>query len=131
MPSRHSAANDRRAICALFAMFALLFQALIPAAAIAKTDSAASLAICTAHGAQLLPTGTPPSSPHKGGMPCQDCLGACMTAAAVTPTLAVLPVSYLVRTVEHTPAAVAFAPRARAPPRPLGQGPPAACTRPP
>lgn len=126
MPSRHSARTERRAVCALFAVFALLFQALIPAAAVAGPDSAGGLSICTAHGPQALPTGTPPASPHKGGMPCQDCLGACMTAAAVTPTLAVLPASYLVRTVEHAPAAVALAPLARAPPRPLGQGPPTA-----
>jgi hypothetical protein len=129
MPGRHSAANDAkrdaRAICALFAVFALLFQALIPAAATARTATFDGLAICTSHGAQILPPGGQPAAPHKGGMACQDCLSACMTAV-VTPVLAVLPVAYVVKAIEHAPAAVLLAPRARAPPRPLGQGPPTA-----
>jgi hypothetical protein len=125
MRASHSTANDGRAVCALFAVFALLFQALIPTAAMAQVQPGGETVICTSHGTQIVAPRGPPAAPHRNGMPCQDCLSACMTAV-VAPALAVMPVSYLVRSVEHAPAAIALAPRARAPPRPLGQGPPTA-----
>jgi hypothetical protein len=118
--------HERRALCALFAVFALMVQALIPAAAMARPGSEGAQVICTAMGAETLAAHGQPA-PHKGfgGMPCQDCLAAAM-ACVTTPELAVLPVAYAVARVEHVAAAPALEPRARAPPRPPGQGPPTA-----
>jgi hypothetical protein len=127
MPSARQAAHDRRALAALFAVFALLVQALIPAAAMAaQRDPTGAIVICTATGAQTLSAHGQPA-PRKvfGGMPCQDCLAAAM-AAVVTPELAIQPVAYAVERVEHASAVRLPAPRARAPPRPPGQGPPTA-----
>ncbi|MDB5435372.1 MAG: hypothetical protein JWR47_1629 [Phenylobacterium sp.] len=126
MPSARHPAHDRRALAALFAVFALLVQALIPAAAMARPDSSGTVTICTATGTETIaPHGQP--APHKGfgGMPCQDCLAAAM-AAVVTPQLAVQPVAYAAERVEHAPVVSLLEPRARAPPRPPGQGPPTA-----
>ena len=125
-PARHNARHDRRALCALFAVFALMVQALIPAAAMARPGSQAAQVICTSTGTAALTTHDQPS-PGKafGGMPCQDCLAAAM-ACVTTPELAVQPVAYEVARVEHAAAAPLLEPRARAPPRPPGQGPPTA-----
>jgi hypothetical protein len=130
--ARHSH-NDRRALAALVAVFALLVQALIPAAAMAApTDAAGALVICTAAGTQTLTAdgraAGPASSSHKGfgGMPCQDCLAAAMAVVAPSPVPAIEPVAYAVARVDHAPVARLLAPRARAPPRPPGQGPPTA-----
>jgi len=125
-PSRHDARHDRRALAALFAVFALMVQALIPAAAMARPQADEAQVICTASGTQAAaPHGQ--SAPHKGfgGMPCQDCLAAAM-ACVTTPALAVLPVAYVTARVEHAAAAPPLELRARAPPRPPGQGPPTA-----
>ena len=125
-PARHTARHDRRALVALFAVFALMVQALIPSAAMARPDPSAGQVICTATGTETVtPHGQP--APHKGfaGMPCQDCLAAAM-ACVVTPELAVRPVAYVTARVEHVAAAPLLEPRARAPPRPPGQGPPTA-----
>lgn len=127
MPSVRHPAHDRRALAALFAVFALLVQALIPAAAMARPDPAGGIVICTATGTQTITPHGQPGAPHKGfgGMPCQDCLTAAM-AAVVTPQLAVQPVAYAAERVEHAPVDRLLEPRARAPPRPPGQGPPTA-----
>jgi len=125
-PARHNARHDRRALCALFAVFALMVQALIPAAAMARPGSEAAQVICTATGTAALTThGQPSPGKAFGGMPCQDCLAAAM-ACVTTPELAVQPVAYEVARVEHAAAAPLLEPRARAPPRPPGQGPPTA-----
>jgi len=130
MQTAGRARHDRRAIAALFAVFALLTQALMPAAAMAApADSALSL-ICTAGGHATVPDAKAaqiPGGPHKGfaGMPCQDCLAAAM-AAVMTSPVTVRPVAYRVAAVVHAPDARPLAPRARGPPRPLGQGPPTA-----
>jgi hypothetical protein len=107
-------------------VFALLVQALIPAAAMARPEPAGGEIICTASGTQTLaPHGQPAPQKGFGGMPCQDCLAAAM-AAVVTPQLAIRPVAYVAEHVEHAPVLNLLAPRARAPPRPPGQGPPTA-----
>lgn len=130
MPQPSAAKHDRRAIAALVAVFALMVQALIPAAAMAgQPGPTGALTICTADGAHELAPGDAPAAPrHKGfgGMPCQDCLAAAMAAVAANPIVAIEPVSYVVGRVEHAPTVRQLAPRARAPPRPPGQGPPTA-----
>lgn len=117
-----------RAVAALVAIFALLIQALVPAAAMAaSSDPRTGLIVCAAGGAQAVSSSAAPASGRKsfGGMPCQDCLAAAM-AAITTPDLAVRPVAYVTARVEHVAVAVTLEPRARAPPRPPGQGPPTA-----
>jgi hypothetical protein len=131
MPSARHPTHDRRALAALLAVLALLVQALIPAAAMARPDAAAGAVICTATGTVTIGSDgklqAPQQAPHKGfgGMPCQDCLAVAM-AAVVTPELAVHPVAYAAERVEHAPVTSLLEPRARAPPRPPGQGPPTA-----
>ena len=127
MTPTHAAKRDRRAIAALLAVFALLVQALIPGAAMASQPDAASI-LCTATGIQVADSSKAPGGPHKGfaGMPCQDCLAAAMAAVTPAPVVALLPVVYEVARVDHAPAISLLAPRARAPPRPPGQGPPTA-----
>jgi hypothetical protein len=59
-------------------------------------------------------------------MPCQDCLAAALAVVAPAPAPEVQPVAYAIARVEHAPVRSVLAPRARAPPRPPGQGPPTA-----
>jgi hypothetical protein len=126
-PTRH-ATHDRRALAALLAVFALMVQALFPAAAMAaRSDQTGATIICTAAGTQAIAADGSPEAPKKGfaGMPCQDCLA--MAMAAVTPApIAVQRVAYQTARVGHAPAVRRLEPRARAPPRPPGQGPPTA-----
>lgn len=118
--------HEKRAIVALFAVFALLVQALIPAAALGGPRLVAGDLICDGGRVQ---SAADPGAPvrHKalGGMPCQDCLAAAMAAIA-PPAPDVAPVTYEVARVEHAADAPRLTPRARAPPRPPGQGPPTA-----
>lgn len=133
MPSTRHARHDRRALAALVAVFALMVQVLIPAAAMADApDGGGATVICTAAGTQTIAADGAAKAPKPGdpqhgfgGMPCQDCLAAAM-ACVTTPELAVQPVAYEVARVEHAAAAPLLEPRARAPPRPPGQGPPTA-----
>lgn len=120
--------RDLQGVAALVGVFALLIQALVPAAAMAAgSDPRTGLIICVAGGAEAVPYPGPPASGRMGfgGMPCQDCLAAAM-AATTTPDLTVQPAAYVTARVEHVAAAIYLAPRARAPPRPPGQGPPTA-----
>ena len=112
---------------ALLAVFALLVQTLTPAAALARGADGALAVICTAAGTATIATSDAPSQQPKGfaGMPCQDCLAAAM-AAITPPELSIRPVAYVMATVEHITPAQQISPRARAPPRPPGQGPPTA-----
>ncbi|MFI4964677.1 MAG: DUF2946 family protein [Caulobacterales bacterium] len=130
MPPVRAAKHDRRAIAALLAVFALMVQALIPAAAMAaQPGPAGALVICTASGAHAVaPDGGPAPPAHRGfgGMPCQDCLAAAMAVVAASPVMAIEPVAYQTARVDHAPVVRLLAPRARAPPRPPGQGPPTA-----
>jgi hypothetical protein len=118
--------RERKAIVALFAVFALLVQALIPVAAMAAPRLVAGDIICAGGRVHTAANPAAPAS-HKAmaGMPCQDCLAAAL-AVVTTPPLDFARVAYQTGRVEHVAAAVTIAPRARAPPRPPGQGPPAA-----
>ena len=118
--------RDRRALAVLVAVFALLVQALVPAAAMAAAqDASGVMVICTATGVATVSDKAPGKPKGFAGMPCQDCLAAAL-AVTQTPELAVQPVIYVAARVEHTPAQRTIEPRARAPPRPPGQGPPTA-----
>ena len=118
--------RDRRALAALVAVFALLVQALVPAAAIAAApDPSGVMVICTGTGITTVSDKAPGKPKGFAGMPCQDCLAAAL-AVTQTPELAVQPVTYAVARVEHAAVQPLLEPRARAPPRPPGQGPPTA-----
>jgi hypothetical protein len=125
-PARH-AAHDRRALAALVTAFALMVQALFPATVMAKPDPSGGVTICTATGTQVVDASGQPAAPNRGhdGALCQHCLAAAMSCA-VTPELAVQPVTCIAARVEHAPVIASLQPRARAPPRPPGQGPPSA-----
>lgn len=109
----------------LAAVLALFGQALLPAAAMAA-ESLASVRIelCTEQGAKTVVIGAD-GEQKKGfaGLPCHDCLAATMAAVAA-PELAVVQVAYVTTQVRHAAPAPTLQPRARAPPRPPGQGPP-------
>jgi len=134
MPSTRHARHDRRALAALVAVFALMVQVLIPAAAMADApDGGGATVICTAAGTQTIAADGAAKAPKPGdpqhgfgGMPCQDCLAAAMAAVTPPPCVAMQPVVYTIARVEHAPVVRLLAPRARAPPRPPGQGPPTA-----
>lgn len=111
--------------------FALLVQALLPAAALAAQarTRGEQLVICTSMGVRTISVTADgagqddDSSKGFAGLPCQDCLAA---AGAVIPAphSAAQPVAYAYAAVEHSPER-SWAPQmARAPPRPPGQGPP-------
>jgi len=118
-------------MAALVAVFALMVQALVPAAAMAAAPGAGGvMVICTQNGTATVAFGQPGQaqggkSRGFAGMPCQDCLAAAL-AMTETPELAVQPVVYVAARIEHAPAERPIEPRARAPPRPPGQGPPTA-----
>ena len=134
MPPTHHARRDRRALAALVAVFALMVQALIPAAAMAQApDGRGATVICTAAGTRTIAADGAAKAPKPGdarrgfgGMPCQDCLAAAMAAVTAPSPVAMQPVVYETARVEHAPVVRLLAPRARAPPRPPGQGPPTA-----
>jgi len=128
MPRQPQRNDDRRAIIALFAVFALLVQALIPSAAMAAGPRLMpGDFICDSAGVHSAAADPSTGAQHKaqGGMPCPFCLAACL-AFVDTPRLAIHPVAYEVGRIEHVASAIEIAPRARAPPRPPGQGPPTA-----
>lgn len=119
--------RERRTLAVLVAVFALMVQALVPAAAMAAAPNAsAAMVICTGAGVATVSDPGQPSRP-KGfaGMPCQDCLAAAL-AVTLLPDLAIQPVIYAAARIERAPAERLIEPRARAPPRPPGQGPPTA-----
>lgn len=76
---------ERRAIVALFAIFALMVQALMPMAAMASPGIAEDM-ICSSHGVQPVPIDSAPgkAAPMRG---CDHC--ACPTAFAATPPEAI------------------------------------------
>lgn len=126
--------SGRAPAAALLAVFALLIQALLPAAAMAaqSRSSGETIVICTQMGVQTIKVGPDAKvgadgKSQKGfaGLPCQDCLGAA-TAALPAPEPIALPVAYIVAQVEHTTPIRSRPQIARAPPRPPGQGPPTA-----
>lgn len=115
-------------IAAAFAVFALLIQALLPAAALAATrGDGPALVVCTLDGSKTVFSQALPQPKPKGfaGLPCQDCLVA-VSAFLATPVLSVEPgPAVFVRIAHDVRPAVRLA-LARAPPRPFGQGPPIA-----
>lgn len=118
--------RERTAIVALFAVFALLVQALMPAAALAGPQLVAGDVICDGGHVRADASGAPVRHHRSlGGMPCQDCLAAAMAAVA-PPAPDFARIAYAVDRVEHVAYVAPPAPRARAPPRPFGQGPPSA-----
>ena len=126
-PARPSP-SFRAELAAALGVFALMLQALLPAAALAAQARGGGepVAICSLAGAQTV-AGDPAARHGKGfaGLPCQDCL-TCAIAALPTPEPQALPVRYAVRTTTN-PRAHELGPRlAGAPPRPPGQGPPQA-----
>ena len=119
--------RERRTLAVLVAVFALMMQALVPAAAMAAAPNASeAMVICTGTGVTTVSGQATPSKP-KGfaGMPCQDCLAAAL-AVSQLPALAIQPVIYAAVRIARGPAERLIEPRARAPPRPPGQGPPTA-----
>lgn len=128
MQTARRSKTERGTLAALVAVFALVVQAMLPAAAMASSAGSDDFGvICTSSGAATISSPGPAQNPAKGfaGMPCQDCLAAAL-AVISTPELAVRPVAYTVALVQHQAADQRLAPRARAPPRPPGQGPPTA-----
>lgn len=110
----------------LLAVLIFAVQALLPAAAMAASPaSAAETVICTPQGAKTILVGED-GAPSKAfaGLPCDECLMA-VTAFVAPPQLQVQSVAYGVAIERPERVADQLAPRARAPPRPLGQGPPA------
>ena len=115
-------------LAAWLGVLALLVQALLPAAAMAATSRSGgeTMVICTVDGVRTVTLG----EHEKGGkpfagLPCHDCLAAaCAALPAPEPQIARVVYS---RVVMERPREQAWAPKlARAPPRPPGQGPPAA-----
>lgn len=121
--------SGRRLIVAWLALLALLGQALIPGAAMAHTRAGGSrtVELCTREGLKTITVEAPAPSKPKGfaGLPCIQCVMACVTAMTPTaPTLSI-PVRYVAYPATFTVLAPKGTPGARAPPRPPGQGPPA------
>ena len=113
-------------MAAALAVFALLIQVLLPSAALAARADGSTLVVCAVDGAHTVRVDHVPG-PKKGlaGLPCPDCLTAAVALVfAPPPVIGAAPVGF-VRVEHHAGPAVRLA-LARAPPRPLGQGPPTA-----
>ena len=113
-------------LAVLFAVAALLIQALLPAASLAaESIGSVRVELCTPEGAKTVVID------HEGqvqkgfaGLPCHDCLGATL-AVTTTPTLSIVPIAYVAERIVQTATVEVVLRGARAPPRPPGQGPPA------
>lgn len=116
---------ERRALIALLAVFALLVQALWPAAAVAAPDFGAAAMVCTGHGLAAAPDGGSAPDKRTGGHPCQHCV--CPSLAVTPPPLAAAPageVSYTDAVALDPPAQDLAPGRGLAAPPPPGRGPP-------
>jgi hypothetical protein len=120
MTSPMSPKRERTAIVALVAVFALLVQALIPAAALAGPRLVPGDIICAAGRVHTVDPAHPAGHKALGGMPCQDCLSAAMAAVAA-PSPAVFRVAYAAAEVEHVASAARPA-RSAGPATPLRPG---------
>lgn len=111
----------------LAAILALFAQAVLPAAAMATESlrGGVQVELCTDEGAKVVVVDADGQIREKGfaGLPCHDCLAATLAVVTV-PELAVVRVAYAGVVVRHVAPAPTLQPRARAPPRPPGQGPP-------
>ncbi len=115
----------RTPLAVLFAVAALLIQALLPAASLAvESIGAVRIELCTPQGATTVVLDHNGQA-QKGfaGLPCHDCLGATL-AMTTTPELSVVPIAYAAEHIVQTPSVEVVLRGARAPPRPFGQGPP-------
>ena len=118
--------RERTPLAVLFAVAALLIQALLPAASLAaESIGSVRVELCTPEGAKTVVID------HEGqvqkgfaGLPCHDCLGATL-AVTTTPTLSIVPIAYVAERSVQTATVEVVLRGARAPPRPPGQGPPA------
>lgn len=113
-------------MAAAFAVFAILIQTLLPAAAQAAQRGDMAMVVCAVDGSQSVRVDHVPTH-GKGfaGLPCPDCLTAAVAVVLAAPAVQVsVPTAYVATHYEPGPA-VRLA-LARAPPRPLGQGPPTA-----
>jgi hypothetical protein len=122
----HLGRSQRRTpLAVLFAVAALLIQALLPAASLAAESSGGvRVELCTPEGAKTVVLDHD-GQVQKGfaGLPCHDCLGATL-AVTTTPTLSIVPIAYAADRIVLTPTVEVVLRGARAPPRPPGQGPP-------
>ena len=75
--------NERRALIALVAVFALVVQAFWPVAAAAAPDFGGAALVCTGHSLETAPAGAPDKS--APGQPCQHCV--CPVVAALPPVV--------------------------------------------
>jgi hypothetical protein len=118
-----SARAERRAMIALLAVFALLVQALIPGMAAAAPTADPAMVICTEAGPKPAPVGDSAPGRPPADHACQHCLCPALATAA-PPTFEAQPVAYVTAEAARAPDAPPPPRRARAPPRPPGQGPP-------
>lgn len=117
--------RGRTPLAVLFAVAALLIQALLPAASLAaQSIDSVRVELCTPDGAKTVVLDRDGKA-QKGfaGLPCSDCLGATL-AVTTTPELSVLPIAYSSEQIVCAPTTEVVLRGARAPPRPFGQGPP-------
>ena len=117
--------RGRTPLAVLFAVAALMIQALLPAASLAAESlGSVRVELCTPEGAKTVVLDRDGDA-QKGfaGLPCHDCLGATL-AVTTTPELSVVPIAYSAERVVQAPTVEVVLRGARAPPRPFGQGPP-------
>ena len=112
-------------LAVLFAVAALLIQALVPAAALAaKSIGAVQVELCTPDGPKTVVLGQDGKIQQGfAGLPCHDCLGATL-AVTETPELSIVPIAYGADPIVRETTVEVVLRGARAPPRPPGQGPP-------
>jgi hypothetical protein len=124
MPAIRRATDDKRAIAALLAVFALLVQALIPSLAAASAGPGPNLGvICAASG--LAHSGGPSAPAHLPGEGCDHCV--CPMAAAPAPdaTASAVPVRYATYAAPTLSRREGLSPgRGLAAPPPPSRGPP-------
>ena len=117
--------QGRTPLAVLFAVAALLIQALLPAAALAaESTGGVRIELCTSEGAKTVVVDHDGKA-QKGfaGLPCHDCLSATL-AVTTTPELSVVPIAYVAERIVQVPTVEVVLRGPRAPPRPFGQGPP-------
>ncbi|WP_310542328.1 DUF2946 domain-containing protein [Phenylobacterium sp.] len=117
--------RGRTPLAVLFAVAALLIQALLPAASLAaESFGSVRIEVCTPEGATTLVLDRDGKA-QKGfaGLPCSDCLAATV-AVTITSALSVVPIAYSAERIVQAPTVEVVLRGARALPRPFGQGPP-------
>lgn len=114
-------------MAAAFAVFAILIQALLPAAAQAAQRGGQTIVVCAVDGSHAVRALALPGHAQKkfAGLPCPDCLTAAVAVVLTEPPLLAPAALVYAASTYHPGAAVRLA-FARAPPRPYGQGPPTA-----